>query len=57
MMLKVLELLKETIGDSTSWFEIHEVLTQYPTSKGYRVESFISPKFVRITVYKVKENE
>ena len=37
--------------DSLQW--IHYFVDKYPTEDGYRIETFMSPKFVRVTVYKM----
>ena len=43
----------DTTGDEDSLMWITTFMNKYPTDKGYRIETFISPKFVRVTVYKV----
>lgn len=45
----------ETSNDEESLNKINETIKKYPTDKGYRIETFMSPKFVRITVYKMGE--
>lgn len=52
MLIKIDERLIKTFNDSNSFHELGNVLRQYSTDDGYRVESFISPNFIRITVYK-----
>lgn len=52
-MEKKVETMLETSSDKESLKWISVYLNNYPTKDGYRVESFISPRFVRITVYKV----
>lgn len=41
-------------GDKEALERIQEVLAKYPDRHRYRVESFISPQFVRISVYKME---
>ena len=41
-------------GDKEAMERIQEVLNKYPNRQQYRVESFISPQFVRISVYKME---
>lgn len=54
-MEKILEEFIDTKDDRESLTYISFMLLAYPTEKGYRVETFLSPKFVRITVYKMGE--
>ena len=51
-MEKIKEIYLDTTSDYDSLLEVFEVMNQYPTEKGNRVEAFYSPKFVRITIYK-----
>ncbi len=51
-MEKIREFYLDTKHDDESIITICETIHQYPTEMGYRVESFTSPKFVRISVYK-----
>lgn len=50
-MEKINEVYIKTCNDweSISW--IQKYMKQYPTEKGFRVECFLSPKFIRITIY------
>ena len=41
-------------GDEEALERIQEALERYPNRQQYRVESFISPQFVRISVYKME---
>ena len=54
-MEKILEEFIDIKDDKESLTYIGVILSAYPTEKGYRVETFLSPKFVRITVYKMGE--
>ncbi|MBO7731115.1 MAG: hypothetical protein J6S67_01130 [Methanobrevibacter sp.] len=54
-MKKVLQKIIETSGDRDGIKELSIIINNYPTSEGFRVEGFISPNFIRITVYKVEE--
>lgn len=50
-MDKIRENYINTSGDEESYKWIQAFLKEYPTEKGYRIESFMSPKFIRVTVY------
>ena len=51
-MTKIRELYHESTCDTSSLMFVNDIIMQFPTEKGYRVESFFSPKFVRVSVYK-----
>ena len=51
-MEKIREDYIHTKDDAESLKWLTEYMGLYKTERGYRVESFISPKFIRITVYK-----
>ena len=51
-MEKIRELYHDSSCDQNSLVFINDLLMQFPTEKGYRVEAFFSPKFVRVSVYK-----
>lgn len=51
-LIKVAEHYIDTTNDEDSLNWIASLLKVYPTNNGYRIESFMSPKFIRITVYK-----
>ena len=51
-MEKIREIYSNSRTDYDSLLFVFEVLNQFPTEKGYRVEAFFSPKFVRVSVYK-----
>ena len=51
-MEKIKEIYVKTTSDYDSLLEVFDTLEEYPTKKGYRVEAYYSPKFVRITIYK-----
>lgn len=55
-MEKIREIYHNSSSDFDSILFVFEVLNQFPTEKGYRVETFFSPKFVRVSVYK-EENK
>ena len=55
IMKKIYEIIEDTINDKDSLSVIGSFLNKYPTENGYRVECFISPKFIHVTVYKVGE--
>lgn len=55
-MEKIRELYHETTNDWDSMYFLTDIIMQFPTEKGYRVEAFYSPKFVRVSVYK-EENK
>ena len=57
-MEKIREIYSNSRTDYDSLLFVFEVLNQFPTEKGYRVEAFYSPKFVRVSVYKEeKQND
>ena len=57
-MEKIREIYSNSRTDYDSLLFVFEVLNQFPTEKGYRVEAFFSPKFVRVSVYKEeKQND
>ena len=57
-MEKIRELYHDSSCDQNSLVFINDLLMQFPTEKGYRVEAFFSPKFVRVSVYKEeKQND
>lgn len=39
-------------ADSLGWIQMY--MKKYPTEKGFRVEFFLSPKFIRATIYKIE---
>lgn len=41
-------------GDKEALEKIQDILAKFPNRQQYRVESFISPQFVRISVYKME---
>lgn len=41
-------------GDKDAMNEIQGILAKFPNRQQYRVEAFISPQFVRISVYKME---
>ena len=41
-------------GDKEALERIQEILSKFPNRQQYRVETFISPQFVRISVYKME---
>lgn len=51
------EYLLETKNDEHSIKWITAMCKQYPTEKGFRVETFMSPNFVHVKVYKMGDNE
>lgn len=51
-MEKIREIYFTSRADYESMAFVDEVLNQFPTEQGYRVEAFYSPKFVRVSVYK-----
>ena len=51
-MTKILESYTNTDNDSSSLKVLQYYIDRYPTEKGYRIEIFMSPKFVRVTIYK-----
>ena len=51
-LIKVAEHYMNTTDDEDSLNWVASLLIVYPTNKGYRIESFMSPKFIRVTVYK-----
>lgn len=51
-LIKITECYINTKNDEDSLNWIQTTLKIYPSEKGYRIESFVSPKFIRITVYK-----
>ena len=52
-MEKIKEDYIKTANDNDSFHWIQSYMNQYPTEKGFRVEFFVSPKFIRVTVYKM----
>ena len=55
---KIREFYYESGSDLQSLVMLSEVLHQFPTEKGYRVEAFFSPKFLRVSIYKEeKQND
>ena len=53
-MKKVQENLLQVENDADALRWIESVMNIYPVSKGFRIETFYSPKFLRLTVYKVE---
>ena len=55
MMNKVLEnMYSLENGDKDAMEKIQDILKAFPDRQRYRVEAFISPQFVRISVYKME---
>ena len=53
-MKKVEQFMLETNDDREAVRYITVATAQFPTEEGYRIETFMSPRFLRITIYKVK---
>lgn len=53
-MEKIRELYHDSLCDQSSLVFVNDILLQFPTQKGYRVEVFFSPKFVRVSVYRAE---
>lgn len=51
-MEKIREELFQIANDTDAYHWVQSFLNKYPTEKGFRVECFISPKFMRVSVYK-----
>ena len=45
----------DTSGDEDSLMWITTFMSKYPTKDGYRIETFVSPNFVKIVIYKMVE--
>lgn len=56
-MEKIRELYHDSLCDQSSLVFVNDILMKFPTEKGYRVEAFFSPKFVRISIYKEENKE
>lgn len=54
-MKKIRDEMIETLSDIDSMNWIKPFIERYPTGKGYRVEFFLSPRLIRIQVWKVNE--
>lgn len=52
-MEKIIESYIDTSNDYESISWIQKYMEEFPTEKGFRVEFFLSPKFIRVTVYKM----
>ena len=50
-MTKILESYTNTDNDFGSLEVLKDYMNRYPTEKGYRIETFMSPKFIRISIY------
>ena len=53
-MKKVQENLLQIENDADALRWIESAMNIYPVSKGFRIETFYSPNFLRLTVYKVE---
>lgn len=42
-------------NEINTWFE--SFLNGYPVENGYRIECFVSPKFMRVSVYQIVETK
>lgn len=54
-MEKIKEVYIATHDDMQSYTMIKWYISNHPTEKGYRIETFVSPNFVRITIYKERK--
>ena len=55
VMKKIRDEMIETLSDTDSLTWVKPFIERYPTEKGYRVEFFLSPRLIRIQVWKVSE--
>lgn len=52
-MKKIRDEMIETLSDNDSLTWVKPFIERYPTEKGFRLEFFFSPQFIRIMVYKI----
>lgn len=53
-MKKIMEIRIDTDSDRDSATRLLELLEHYSTENDYRIETFFSPKFIRVTIYDLK---
>ena len=52
-MKKIRDEMIETLSDNDSLTWVKPFIERYPSEKGYRVEFFLSPRLIRVQVWKV----
>ena len=56
-MKKWTENIIETLNDKDTLERIRSYIEMYPTQKGFRLEFFMSPNFLKVIVYEMKERK